>query len=272
MLTLSDSLLHQEPHIRRTGTVAIVTHCKGRRFQLEVSLPAAMAQELPYGYCIGGCVVVDFGCPDDTVGWVAANVEALRSPQQFVGVAAVRDDTRVYQICRARNVGLQEAFRLGADFAMLIDCDIQLHPGALAKYIERFEQITSDEQRTGVVGSTFPDTAEDGSLVEGLISACLIHRSAFYALRGYDESHVGYGHCDTNFYERVKRAGIPFAAVPMEWIHLWIDDASRDQYLAAPRTREHIQANARWAFDFERPVNPDGYGEYRGFFIRKEPR
>lgn len=270
-----DLAFFHEPHIRRTGTVVLVTYCKGRRFQLEQMLPLAMKQVLPPGYCLGGVVVVDFGCPDDTVGWVVTHVETLRSPHQVVCVAGVRDNTEFFQICRARNVGLCEAFgRLGADFAFLMDCDILMHdPDCMATYIRKFEEITDDDHRSGVVGTAtrvWDEVKQEE--VEGMISACLIHRDAFTRLRGYDESHTGYGHDDTNFFKRAKLSGLSFGLTPLNYEHLFYEEELRDQYLTAPRSREEIERTARWCDDLERPVNPAGYGQYRGFFIKKEPR
>jgi len=253
--------------------VMIVTHCKGRLHQLQQTLPLVMKQKLPNDYFIGGVVVVDYGCPDDTVGWVFRNVEPATN--QIVSVAVAQDVTNPYDICRARNIGCLEAFsRHDADLVFLTDCDIMMHSeDCIAAYVHEFEKI-KDELGSGIVGTGTRVWDEDKQEeVDGWISACLIERDAFFELRGYDESHVGYGHDDTHFFLRAKYLGVSFSTTPLSYEHLWCEEKLRDMFMGQPPSREeHIKANHDWHQDMERPVNPNGFGEYKGFFITKEPR
>lgn len=254
--------------------VMIVTHCKGRLHQLQQALPLALKQKLPPGYFMIGAVVVDFGCPDDSWTWVLRNIETV--PNQEIGVAVVQDNTDIFQLCRARNIGCLEAFsRLDAELVFLMDCDILMHnEDCVAAYIREYERVTREKGiGSGVVGTSTTVWDEvKGEEVQGMISACLISSGAFHHLKGYDESHTGYGHDDTNFFLRAKLSGLPFSLTPLDYEHLHYDPELRDQYLPCKRSRPEIERTAAWCNDMDRPVNPKGYGEYKGFFITKEPR
>jgi hypothetical protein len=169
-----------------SARLSLITTCKGRLHHLRQTLPLMAAQPDVE------CIVVDYGCPQGTADWVAANF-----PQ--VLIVRVGDDPMFNQ-CRARNLG---AVAARTSVFCFVDADIMLAPG-FASYI-----ATSCGAKTFLRAR--PVTVETwGSF------AC--RREDFWRLGGYDEVYEGYGASPEDLYLRLASAGCAEAHFPASLI------------------------------------------------------
>ncbi len=153
--------------------LTIVTTCKGRLSYLKQSLPTMIGTGLPV-------VVVDYDCPDGTRHYVE---------EHFAGVKVVAIEGKDnFNLAQARNLGAAE---VTTDFIGFFDCDV-------------------------LIGETFLDElrgialAEDSFYVAGncdLHGQCIVAKSAFDEVGGYDEAIAGWGGEDGDFYYRLQAIG-----------------------------------------------------------------
>lgn len=228
-------------------TTWIVTHCKGYYRHLQETLDSFLVQD-----GIAGVLVVDYDCPEHCGDRVLARRDAKR-----VAVVKVQDRP-LFSYNKSRNIGVRAAIdRLGADHVLLLDCDVVLPHAGCANLFGK---------PAGIGALANPD------LAGGHLGQAMIEASAFHKLRGYDEGHTGYGHCETDFYARARAAGIPLELMSVPFSHLHSSDSERTAYLEIKEINDQvIHKNAIWASDRTKDMNPDGYGQYDGYFILKEP-
>ncbi len=106
----------------------------------------------------------------------------------------------------------------------------------------------------------------------GHLGTAMMTAKAFETVRGYDESHVGYGHDDTDFYRRVARAGFAFGVRSVPFEHMDTTPHERCRFLGIEEiTMDGCEANLAWAHDSDKIINPDGYGQFVGQMTLKEP-
>jgi len=125
-------------------------------------------------------IVVDYDCPDKTANYVATSFPSVR-------VVAV-EDRPVFNVSKARNLGVAAA--TNADFIMFLDADAK-PSDSLAVFLR--ESRFSEEEFL-----TWP---------EG-VGECLVARSKFIEVGGYDEVMDGWGYEDTDLSNRLERAGV----------------------------------------------------------------
>ena len=259
-LEMSDGREVEITSVRDKLNVAIVTYCKGRLASLRDTFDSYATQELSGRFQHVGVVLVDYDCPDQCGEW--AKEWASRRTYPPTVVVQVQQQP-LFRQNHARNIAALAAIeKLEADLILSIDCDTRpLSSGSVQKYCEL------------VPGAALimPNVLEDGS--HGTKGTCLFRACAFRAVRGYDESHTAFGHCDTNFYARLAHAGQEAKIGPVEFEHLPHNDAARFRFIQmqeTPAETEHI--NSKWARDVSRPVNPDGYGQFEGHTSILHPR
>lgn len=162
--------------------ISIVTTCKGRLAFLKRALPQMLATGLP-------TIVVDFDCPQGTRGFLAENHPAVR-------VAAV-DDKPGFNAAMARNVGAQSST---SDMILFLDCDVVLSD-AFAGFLDETE---------------FSDHAffTCDLSVQDLTGSCLVSRSWFDRIGGYDEMFTGWGYEDVDLYRRLEARGLQHRFFP----------------------------------------------------------
>lgn len=160
-------------------SISIVTVSKGRLSHLKESLPRMTMQGVPV-------IVVDYGCPEQSGHWV-------RQTHPEVNLVEVTDDAG-FSVARARNMGAAKAL---TDWVAFVDADIllpdeliqriahDLHPGNFIRVVSQGE---ASEQNTW--------------------GTCVIERSAFEAIGGYDETFRGWGGEDDDLYQRLKMYGL----------------------------------------------------------------
>ncbi|MFO1130698.1 MAG: galactosyltransferase-related protein [Hyphomicrobiales bacterium] len=187
----------------------LIVTCKGRLMHLKQTLPLFCA--LP-GTEV---TVVDYGCPDRCGDWVEVN---------FPGVKVVRiDDDPGFNPSRARNIAAQEA---KADYLFFVDADILVDPAAM------------DEINAAVTPETYATIDVDGR-GDGLRGTCIVPRTMFEAVGGYDELLKHYGMEDTELYARLTDFGCKDAFItPAAFTEIAHDDALRTAFFPAKSMRK----------------------------------
>ena len=160
--------------------ISHITTCKSRLDHLKQTLPTVASQPEVES------IVVDYGCPDGTAAWVAANL-----PQ--VKVVRVPDATN-FHLARARNLGAAMAT---SPWLAFFDADIAWAPTFAGHLIARLEP--------GCFFRASPMSFETwGSVV--------CSRNDFNRIGGYDEAFGGWGGEDDDLDRRLKMAGCRQAA------------------------------------------------------------
>lgn len=158
-----------------SGSLSLITTCKGRLHHLRKTLPLMVAQ------ASAECVVVDYGCPQGTADWVAANF-----PQ--VKIVRINDDP-LFNQCRARNLG---AIAAETSLFCFVDADIMLAP--------EFALRIGRECAEKTFLRAWPVTMETWGTF-----AC--RREDFWRVGGYDEVYEGWGASPEDLYLRLAAAG-----------------------------------------------------------------
>ena len=139
-------------------------------------------------------VVVDYGCPDGTGGYVAAHHPTVR----VVRAGPVEG----FNASRARNLGAAAA---SGDTLAFVDADVVLADG-FSEYLAR--KLGPD----AFAKPRDPQTEGENS-VQG---TCVVHRRHFDLVGGYDEVLVNYGGEDLELYERLATARVAVVQLPPE--------------------------------------------------------
>lgn len=155
--------------------ISHITTCKSRLDHLRRTLPTVASQPDVES------IVVDYGCPDGTAAWVAANL-----PQ--VKVVRVPEATG-FHLARARNLGAAAAT---SQWLAFFDADIAWAPTFAEHLIARLEP-----------GCYF--RADPMSIQKSGSVVC--SRNDFIRIGGYDEAFVGWGDEDDDLYMRLTMAG-----------------------------------------------------------------
>lgn len=165
-----------------------ITTCRSRLEHLKQALPTFVSQPGTE------CVVVDYDCPQDTAGWVAANHPA---------VTVVRQKNKPrFETSRARNLG---AGATRAKWLCFIDADTLLSPD--------FSRVVLPMLRADHYYRPFPHGGEATGFV-------ICHRDHFIQMEGYDAAIQGYGMEDYDLYARLDEVGAKRARFPGELIRM----------------------------------------------------
>ncbi|KAB7740564.1 glycosyltransferase [Parvibaculum sedimenti] len=162
--------------------LSIVTTCKSRLHHLQHTLPLMLRQSF------AEVVVVDYGCGQGTADWVVKNHPQAR-------VVKVDDDPG-FCLARARNIG---AANSSHPFLCFADADTIFK---------------------GDVGGWFRRNARESTLyrcadkVDELDGFAICSKANFRRVGGYDEAIRGWGHEDTDLYERLGMIGVARSTVP----------------------------------------------------------
>lgn len=158
-------------------------------------------------------VVVDYGCPDRT----ADHVEAQHPTARVVRAGPVEG----FNASRARNLGAAAARGAALVF---VDADVVLADG-FVRFVEA--NLGPD----AFAKPRDPLTLDENS-VQG---TCVVHRSHFDLVGGYDEVLVNYGGEDLELYERLATARVEVLSLPPELFARVIPHGAedRERFLAA---------------------------------------
>ena len=162
--------------------LSYITTCKGRLSHLQQTLPRVAAQPNVE------CIVVDYGCPEKSGDWVAAN---------FPDVKVVRvGPTDTFNASRARNAGATVAT---SNWLGFFDADILPDPNFAAKVLP--------ELKSGNFYRANPLTYQTwGSII--------CHRDDFFRVGRYDESYTGWGGEDDDFVTFLSLHGLRMIGFP----------------------------------------------------------
>ena len=164
--------------------LCFVTTCKGRLDHLKQTLPLMVAVENTR------CVVVDYGCPQQSGVWVQQNF-----PQ--VHVEFVTDDAE-FCLARARNFGVRT---VTSPWLCFIDADIRIQAGFAA-------WLKEPRKPNGIYRAPPLAMTTWGTMI--------CRTDAFRAVGGYDEVIRGWGGEDDDLYLRMRSAGGVDADIPPE--------------------------------------------------------
>lgn len=153
--------------------LTIVTTCKGRLEHLRQTLPAMVGTGLPVA-------VVDYACPDGARHYVAGAF-----PQATVVTV---DNEDLFNHPRARNIGAAAA---RTEFLWFLDCDVLID----SKGAAALHDLPLSQELFYVGGR--------GSLH----GQCIVARSAYERVGGYDELMTGWGGDDGDLYLRLQASG-----------------------------------------------------------------
>jgi len=148
--------------------ITAVTTCMGRREHLEVTLPLMLEE-------FDSVIVVDWSCPQDTGYWAA---------KQGAQVLFKFGEEHFYA-ARARNFG---AGQVKTRKICFLDADTMVQPG-LKKELDGLIESQS---------MVLAAQRADGTDLLDLCGFIALDLSHFWAVKGYDESIIGYGGEDTH--------------------------------------------------------------------------
>lgn len=166
---------------------SIVTTCKGRLDNLKQSLPTFLAQ------AGAEVLVVDYDCPDGTGRYVAEHYPQVR-------VVSVPNKAK-FNSSHARNLGAAAA---RGDFLVFLDADMVIGVG----FVDFLAQNMKGRS-FGTFGGGVANSARGG---------CVVERTLFNAVGGYDEVLEGYGGEDLDLYTRLRFMRARHVALPAEYI------------------------------------------------------
>ena len=177
----------------------------------------------------------------DYPNWSATVIDNHSSDDTVEAIAAAYPKQRVLVMeknlgfCGGNNFGIQDALARGADYVLLLNNDIELHPDILRELVrvaqtdlrigavgakniqmERHEvlwgaygDLTYGPYLVDLVGAHQPDGPEDTCVkdVDWVIgNAVMMSRAALESIGGFDENYFGY-HEDVDWCERARSAG-----------------------------------------------------------------
>ena len=169
---------------------SFVTVSRGRLNHIKQTLPHMVAQGA------SNLIVVDYGCPDATGDWVESSYPGVK-------VLRVEDDSP-FCVARGRNLGANLA---DSDWIVFIDADILSVPG--------WHKWMQDNVE---VGKFYRQSPIEGKRCLETWGTCIISRSDFENVGGYDEIFRGWGGEDTDIYERLILNGSKECFFPGEFI------------------------------------------------------
>jgi glycosyltransferase involved in cell wall biosynthesis len=152
-------------------------------------------------------VVVDYGCPDRA----GDHVEARHPAARVVRTGPVEG----FNPSRARNLGAAAA---EGDTLVFVDADVVLADGFLAFLAASLAPDAYAKPRD-------PQTLDENS-VQG---TCVVHRSHFDLVGGYDEVLVNYGGEDLELYDRLVTARLQLLSLPPELFARVIPHGAEDR-------------------------------------------
>lgn len=172
---------------------AVMT-CMGRLNHLRHTLPLLLEHTPMH------VIVVDWSCPDACGDWIEREV---LDPSDRVSVIRCTGE-RVFNKCRALNVGLRQAVADGSPWLCVVDADTMIEPGWwpwVSQHLERgfFAFMQGHEARSELSG------------------VLVMHSDDYTRTGGYDEHFAGWGCEDWDQRARLHfQGGLPFVDIPWQ--------------------------------------------------------
>ncbi|MEA1927460.1 MAG: glycosyltransferase [Candidatus Auribacterota bacterium] len=171
--------------------ISLVTTCKGRLSQLQQTIEGCLQQNDPnYEY-----VVVDYDCPEGTAGWVKSR------PDDRIVVVKIHN-RHFFNQSHSRNLGAR--FATG-EILVFIDADTILEPDFLSSVRKKLRGNSFLTTSMALAGEKDYGSGA-GLMGYGGIIGCW--KKDWEAIRGFDESMVGWGGEDDDFRRRLRGRGL----------------------------------------------------------------
>lgn len=248
------------PRPEAEPSFSVVMRCKGRLRYLRESLPLWFQQGSPAREVI----LVDYDDPEHSGDW-AEEWDAERRRRRDAGtrpslaVVRVTHPPQAWNHSHSRNCG---TVRAAGDYLVFADAEFLPARDYLSRAVaairsghELWIQATTGERAGGLPHRMI---AEAGT--------CVVSAAACRAVRGYDESHTGYGYEDLDFYRRVIRQCKAVIGYDFAWRAHDHDHAIRVEHTADLSYQAAIMRNGKWyeraKAHPDRVVNPAGYGRF----------
>lgn len=206
------------------GFISIITTCKGRLKHLTQTMPN-WRNQIGDNYEI---IVVDYGDPDGSADYA----EGLNDPR----VRAVRHEAEGFNLSHARNLGALAASPK-ADTLLFIDADIFMTNHSFLNYHKK--KILLDGTFVTGWGNGF------AVLGYGVSGTCMVNKSEFLFVKGYNEVTIGWGSEDVELYERLERTGLKQVVFQNGLMAIAHDDWERTMFYQHKNIHEGNEKNAR---------------------------
>lgn len=156
--------------------ISIVTTCMGRLEHFK----DVVATHLDQSDCER--IFVDYSCPEKSGNWVESSFPGRYKVVRVSG-------RNLFNLPAARNFGAQAA---RGEYIAFVDADTRL---------------TKDVLR-GIRAQLNSNSFARGDVLPELCGFCLVARSAYSRVGGYDDAFRYYSYDDVDFYERLEHAGL----------------------------------------------------------------
>lgn len=198
---------------------SIVTTCKGRLDHLRRTLPRFLSQP------DAEVIVVDYACPDNTAALIAREFPRCR--------VVVAGDVQGFNLAHARNLGAEAA---RGEWLVFIDADVVM----AEDFVPRLEKFLTVGEFYG-----FPSVSPER---HGIYGSCVIRRSDFQSVQGYDAAMQGYGGEDEELYARMRLIRAKRVALPEDLIERVIQhgDVERTVFHDRKAIADNLRINAAY--------------------------
>lgn len=255
--------------------LSFCTTCKGRLDHLKETLPANLKTLETYPNA--EIVILDYDSPDGLEAWIKENF------QDHIKSGRLRyakyQPVEHFYFAHAKNLA-----HLAATGEVLcnVDADNLLAPGFAEWLNKQFSKDRNSIVRMDVreaIPGRLVHIATGGrrGMARGTGGRVAISRENFLKIRGYDETHQGWGPDDIDFFDRAVQQGMRFVRIPTQLYGNAIahDDSERFRYCApeaTETTRQHLDNNGilsrfrsaflpRVASRKPQAINPNGFGD-----------
>lgn len=232
---------YREINTSNLPRISLVTTCKGRLLQLQQTIGGCLRQKDPnYEY-----VVVDYDCPEGTASWVKS-----RSDDRIVVVKI--HNRHFFNQSHSRNLGGRVAT---GDILVFIDADTILQPDFLSSVRKKL-RINSFLTTSMALAGEKDYGSGAGLLGYGGIIGCW--KKDWEAVRGFDESMVGWGGEDDDFRRRLRGRGLTPLLFDLTLCRAMDhDEFSRTQYYREQKKGQSSSLNRERGEDPLRLLSPN---------------
>jgi glycosyltransferase involved in cell wall biosynthesis len=196
--------------------ITFCTACMNRLYHLMVTLPRNIENNRD---CDCEFLLLDYNSSDNLEDWVKKNMLSYIDSGLLVYYKTREPNCFLHS--HARNL----MFRLASgDILVNVDADNICPPG-FGRYILE----TMKEGDVFLHGSKELEVKDPH--YKGAYGRLVVSREAFYKVRGYDESMVGWGYEDDDFYNRLKNSGLKEKSIEKEFLSvIFHRDEERDKH------------------------------------------
>ena len=212
-------------------TVSIITRCKGRKKDLQKTLPLMLMQN----YTLSEVIVVNYNSPDGLSKWMHEKYSKFIKAGKLIEVTV--PDTNYFYHSHSRNVGLKAA---KGDLVLFIDSDCQPVTNLLMHILQR---VGLGPNVFSMIG--FPSVGKSGTM--------LAKREDLIALGGFMDQLIGWGYEDGDMRDRLFLYGKEmFSFFPNLVTAIGHNDYERWMYFNPPLNKN--KENLNWK-EIERDNN-----------------